>query len=182
MLRAGLYLVELWPARRRSARSARALAPTPPPLPPPPDDPTRLPPYSIPPLRILPVVRCPHQAGTQCHQVGPQAGTVRQVLKLTEPPECFARLIVLLLYRWAYGLVFLKAAAERVSETKVVGLTQFIPWSSGSWKFGPMPEELAFQALESFKLVPNSAYSDSSLQAASLTILESCVAIYGLKI
>ena len=108
--------------------------------------------------------------------------TVRQVLKLTEPPECFARLIVLLLYRWAYGLVFLKAAAERVSETKVVGLTQFIPWSSGSWKFGPMPEELAFQALESFKLVPNSAYSDSSLQAASLTILESCVAICDLKI
>ena len=108
--------------------------------------------------------------------------TVRQVLKLTEPPECFARLIVLLLYHWAYGLVFLKAAAARVSKTKVVGLTQFIPWSCGSWKFGPMPEELAFQALESFKLVPNSAYSDSSLQAASLTILESCVAIYGLKI
>ena len=108
--------------------------------------------------------------------------TVRQVLKLTEPPECFARLIVLLLYRWAYGLVFLKAAAERVSETKVVGLTQFIPWSSGSWKFGPTPEELAFQALESFSEVGLSAYSDSSLQAASLTILESCVAIYGLKI
>ena len=107
---------------------------------------------------------------------------MRQVLKLTEPPECFARLIVLLLYHWAYGLVFLKAAAEKVSETRADELRRFIPWNSGSWKFGPMPEELAFQALESFKLVPNSAYSDSSLQAASLTILESCVAIYGLKI
>ena len=107
---------------------------------------------------------------------------MRQVLKLTEPPEDFAQLIVLLLYHWAYGLVFLKAAAERVSETKVVGLTQFIPWSSGSWKFGPMPPELAFQDLESFVEVPNSAYPDSSLQAASLTILEIFVAIYDLKI
>ena len=107
---------------------------------------------------------------------------MRQVLKLTEPPECFARLIVLLLYRWAYGLVFLKAAAERVSEAKVVGLTQFIPWSSGSWKFGPMPSELEFQALEYFFEVHRSAYSDSSLQAASLTILEIFVAICDLKI
>ena len=107
---------------------------------------------------------------------------MRQVLKLTEPPECFARLIVLLLYHCAYGLVFLKAAALRVSETKVVGLTQFIPWSSGSWKFGPMPEELAFQALESFVEILWTAYSDSSLQAASLTILEIFVAIYDLEI
>ena len=45
-----------------------------------------------------------------------------------------------------------------------------------------MPEELAFQALESFVEIGWSAYSDSSLQAASLTILESYVAIYGLKI
>ena len=43
-------------------------------------------------------------------------------MKLTEPPEDFAQLIVLLLHHWAYGLVFLKAAAERVSETKVVEL------------------------------------------------------------
>ena len=109
---------------------------------------------------------------------------MRQVLKLTEPPECFARLIVLLLYHWAYGLVFLKAAAETVSETKADELRRFIPLSSGSWKFGPMPEELAFQALEYFVEVgfTSSAYSDSSLQAASLTILESSVAIYGLKI
>ena len=55
-------------------------------------------------------------------------------------------------------------------------------WSSGSWKFGPTPSELAFQALESFVEVPNSAYSDSSLQAASLTILEIFVAICDLKI
>ena len=108
--------------------------------------------------------------------------TVRQVLKLTEPPECFARLIVLLLYHWAYGLVFLKAAAERVSETRADELRRFIPWNSGSWKFGPMPSELEFQALEYFFEVHRSAYSDSSLQAASLTILEICVAIYGLKI
>ena len=78
--------------------------------------------------------------------------------------------------------MFLKAAAERVSETKVGKLRQFIPWSSGSWKFGPMPSELAFQALESFVEVANSAYSDSSLQAASLTILEIFVAICDLKI
>ena len=107
---------------------------------------------------------------------------MRQVLKLTEPPECFARLIVLLLYHCAYGLVFLKAAAERQLMNQVGEFRQFIPWSSGSWKFGPMPEELAFQVLESFVEVPNSAYSDSSLQAASLTILEICAAIYGLKI
>ena len=107
---------------------------------------------------------------------------MRQVLKLTEPPECFARLIVLLLYHCAYGLVFLKAAAERVSKTKVGEFRQFIPWSCGSWKFGPMPEELAFQALESFSEILWTAYSDASLQAASLTIMEICVAIYGLKI
>ena len=108
--------------------------------------------------------------------------TVRQVLKLTEPPECFARLIVLLLYHCAYELVFLKAAAGRVSKTRADELRRFIPWNSGSWKFGPMPSELAFQAPEYFFEVHRSAYSDSSLQAASLTILEICVAIYGLKI
>ena len=74
-----------------------------------------------------------------CRTGAQNTSTVRQVLKLTEPPECFARLIVLLLYRWAYGLVFLKAAAERVSETKADELRRFIPWSCGSWKFGPMP-------------------------------------------
>ena len=108
--------------------------------------------------------------------------TVRQVLKLTEPPECFARLIVLLLYHCAYGLVFLKAAAERQLMNQVGEFRQFIPWSCGSWKFGPTPEELAFHALESFSEILWTAYPDSSLQAASLTILESCVAIYGLKI
>ena len=56
------------------------------------------------------------------------------------------------------------------------------PMEQWQLEVGPMPSELAFQALESFVEVPNSAYSDSSLQAASLTILESCVAIYGLKI
>ena len=64
--------------------------------------------------------------------------------------------------------MLLKAAAEAVKGTKVRQLRQFIPWSSGSWKFGPTPEELAFQALESFSEVGLSAYSDSSLQAASL--------------
>ena len=78
--------------------------------------------------------------------------------------------------------MFLKAAAETVSETKADELRRFIPLSSGSWKFGPMPEELAFQALEYFVEVHRSAYLDSSLQAASLAILESCVAIYGPKI
>ena len=124
------------------------------------------------------MILIPHAIPYRC----PDTSTVRQVLKLTEPPECFARLIVLLLYHCAYGLVFLKAAAERVSETKADELRRFIPWNSGSWKFGPMPSELAFQALEYFFEVHRSAYSDSSLQAASLTILESCVAIYGLKI
>ena len=78
--------------------------------------------------------------------------------------------------------MLLKAAAEAVKGTMLVEFRQFIPWSSGSWKFGPMPEELAFQALEYFVEVHRSAYLDSSLQAASLAILESCVAIYGLKI
>ena len=80
--------------------------------------------------------------------------TVRQVLKLTEPPEDFARLIVLLLYHWAYGLVFLKAAAERVSETKVVGLTQFIPWSCGSWKFGPGAKGISISRFGIFRRSP----------------------------
>ena len=65
---------------------------------------------------------------------------------------------------------------------KSIEFRQFIPWSCGSWKFGPMPEELAFQALESFVEIGWSAYSDSSLQAASLTILEIFVAICDLKI
>ena len=46
-------------------------------------------------------------------------------------------MLILPLYHCAYGLVFLKAAAEGQTDNQLFIFPHFIPWWCGSWQLGP---------------------------------------------